>query len=262
MRGPERVPVPAHVARQPGAQLEVRDAERPVEPDGRHLGHRQAGPARLGHELETDLEALVALDTDFSHERRRVRLERVRGVARADAGEVVQAQPGQAREQALQRRAAHLLPTARETASGGDHHTPLDQAGQLVDLHRVVAAVGHRHHRHRCGRVVEAIVDGVGRAATVGVQRRSDSRIARRVRVEERHGRVVPAVEHDEHFARQVDGFEDAVETTDDVFALLVHRDHHRHARRARFGRARHTRTPPPRTFHTSITGVSVTISR
>ena len=43
----------------------MRYAESTVEPDGRHLGHGEAQAAGLGHELEPDFEALVAVDADF-----------------------------------------------------------------------------------------------------------------------------------------------------------------------------------------------------
>ena len=79
----------------------------------------------------------------------RVRLEAVGGVPGADPGEPVQRPPGQPGQQALQPRAADLLAAGHVARRGRHHHAPLDQPGQVVDLARVVAAVGHGHHRHR-----------------------------------------------------------------------------------------------------------------
>ena len=67
-RGPNANAVPAQVSGHPFGQLEVRHPKCPVEPDGRHLGHRQPQPPGLGHQLEPYLEALVAVDADFLNE--------------------------------------------------------------------------------------------------------------------------------------------------------------------------------------------------
>ena len=43
-------------------------------------------------------------------------------------------------------RRADLLAALHVAARGRDDHAPLDEPGELVDLGRVVGAVGHRDH--------------------------------------------------------------------------------------------------------------------
>ena len=64
-------------------------------------------------------------------------------------------------EQALHQRAAHLLAAGAVAGRGSHDHAALDQAGEVVDLARVVAAVRHRHHDRAVLRVVDAVADRV-----------------------------------------------------------------------------------------------------
>ena len=58
--------VPVEVAwAATAAILKFDDAGLPVEPDRRDLGDRQPQPARLGDQLDADLEAVVGLDADL-----------------------------------------------------------------------------------------------------------------------------------------------------------------------------------------------------
>src|SRR5437588_11949031 len=61
--------------------------------------------------------------------------------------------------------------------------------------------------------------------------------------------RVVERVVHDEDLERQVDRRAQAIEARDDAVALVVYGDDDRDARC-------HTRSPLPRRFHMSTTGV------
>ena len=90
----------------------------------------------------------------------------------------VQAAPRPARQHPLEPRPADLLPAGHVAGRGGDHHAAVDQPGQVVDLARVVAAVGHRHHRDRRPRGVDAEPDRVGRPAPVRVEHRAHPRVA------------------------------------------------------------------------------------
>src|SRR5438045_1850406 len=54
--------IPMDVSGQPRPQLEVGDTQRAVEPDRGDLGHRKPGTTGLGHQIDADLETLVALD--------------------------------------------------------------------------------------------------------------------------------------------------------------------------------------------------------
>ena len=69
----------------------------------------QPRAARLGGQLQADLEAVARLDADVADELGVVGLERVRRVPGADAGEQVQRPAGHAGEHALEARAADLL---------------------------------------------------------------------------------------------------------------------------------------------------------
>ena len=119
--------------------------------------------AGLGDHLEPHLEAGVGLDADLLDEGAVVGLERVGGVAGADPGDVEERQPGEPRHQRLQERAAHLLAALHVARRGGDHHAPLDQVGEVVDLLGVVAAVGHGHDDDLGRGVVDAVAQRAGR---------------------------------------------------------------------------------------------------
>ena len=72
------------------------------------------------------------------------------------------------RQHPLEPRPADLLAAGHVTRRRRDHHTAVDQPGQVVDLPRIVTTVGHRHHRHRSPRRVDAEPDRVRRTTTVG----------------------------------------------------------------------------------------------
>ena len=96
------------------ATLKFDTPGRPVEPDRRDLGDRQAEPPGLGDQLDADLEAGVGRRCRPARTNvGRVGLERVGGVAGADAGEPAAATgPASRGQQALEQRAADLLAAA------------------------------------------------------------------------------------------------------------------------------------------------------
>ena len=150
----ECVEVPVEVAGQPLPHLEVRLALRAFEPDRRDLADRPPVAAGLGDELDRELEAGVGLDADLLHERAVVGLERARRVVRPDPGEPAEREPGPARERRLQRTARRSA--GRPACSGSPRPRPRPRSiepGELVDLGRVVGAVGHRDDHDRRRRV-------------------------------------------------------------------------------------------------------------
>ena len=174
----EREEVPAQVAGQEPADVEPRLAELPVQPDRRDLGDRAAQPGRLRGQLDPDLEAGPRLDAHLPHEVGVVGLEAVGRVAGADPGESVQAAAGPPGGDPLEARPADLLAAGHVAGRGGDHHAAVDQPGQVVDLPRVVAAVGHRDHGDRRPGRVDAEPDRVGRAGPVRVEHGPHPRVA------------------------------------------------------------------------------------
>ena len=58
-------------------------------------------------------------------------------------------------------RTSPFLPPGHVAGGRGHHHAPLDEPRELVDLTRVVTAVGHRDHDDRRLRLVDAVADGV-----------------------------------------------------------------------------------------------------
>src|SRR6476660_8826337 len=81
----EGEPPPAEVLGQPLSDLEGGNAGLPVQPDRRDLGDRQPHPARLGGQLQTDLEAVPAVNAHLLDPLAVVGLERVGGVAGSDS---------------------------------------------------------------------------------------------------------------------------------------------------------------------------------
>src|SRR5215216_6277422 len=77
--------IPAHVSGDPPNDLEIRCTVGAFEPDRRNLGDWPSQPPGLCDELDPDLEPGVRLDPDLAYELRRIRLERVRGVAGTNA---------------------------------------------------------------------------------------------------------------------------------------------------------------------------------
>ncbi len=132
------------------------------EPDGGELGHRQASTPGLGHQLDADLEPGRRGDPHRPDEVHVIGLERVGGVAGAHVGQGPQRQSRHAGEQALEKRPAHLLAPPRIPRGGGYDDPSFDQADQLVDLLRIVTAVGHGDHDHVRLGPVGSVPDGPG----------------------------------------------------------------------------------------------------
>ena len=151
-------------------------------------------------------------------------------------------------------RTADLLTAVHVAGRGRDDDAPLDEARELVDLLRVVAAVGHRDDDDVGGGVLDAEADRERRAATVGVSVGTSA--ARRRAYFSRYGRVVSSGES--YTTRishgSVIASNEPVEARDDRVALVVDGDDDRDA-------GRHTRSPLPSRFHTSTTGTSASRS-
>ena len=103
------------------------------------------------------------------------------------------------RDTALEPWAANLLPSAHVPRRACDHDPALDETGQLIDLHRVVTAVRHRHHHDIGSRVVDAVAERLRRALSEGVVQMASGGAPVRVRTEEGNGGVGRQVVYHQH---------------------------------------------------------------
>ena len=215
-RGAEREAVPAEVRRQPRGDLEVRRARaaRSSQIVGISATGRRSRRALATSSMPISKPASDSMPTSRTNVGR-VGLERVRRVAGADPGEPAAAiSPAEPREQALEQRAADLLAAGHVAGRGRDDDAALDEAGEVVDLLGVVAAVGHRDDDDGRRGVVDAEADRVGRARPVRVEQAAQP-AARAAAYSLRRPaavRVGGVVEDDEDLARQRDRVEEPVE--------------------------------------------------
>ena len=167
--------------------LEVRLALRALEPDRRDLRDRPPVAARLGDELDRELEAGVGLDADLLDERTVVRLERAGRVVRADPREPAEREAGPAaRTVDFSERRVDLL---RRPACSGSRPRRPRPARRGARARRPGSGRRSRRpsspRRRRRGRVLDAEADRKRRARarsvfSVGTTRGSSRRTSRR----------------------------------------------------------------------------------
>ena len=149
-----------------------------------------------------------------------------------------------------------------------DDNPALDEPGELVDLPRVITAVGHRDDNDRRLCDVNAVANRISRSATEVVDDRTNCRLRSCVvGLDDRNRRVLGKVDDDEDFADQRDCLEQPVEHRHDVRTLVVGRDHDRNPGRADHPRlgcpglgGRHGQPSRPMMFQTSAIGLTVTM--
>ena len=163
----------------------------------------------------------------------------------------VQGDTGEARDAPLHPWAAHLLAAAHVPRCARHHNASLDEARELIDLHRIVTAIGHGHHDNVRGGLRDTEPQCVCRPASERVEHGPQTLFALDVRLEKRDCRVIDGVVHDQHLCGQRDGLEDAIEKGNHRRTLVVRGDHDADA-------WLHTRTPLPRRLVMSTTGVTV----
>ena len=117
-------------------------------------------------------------------------------------------------------------PPLRVAGGGRDDDTSFDQAGQLVDLLGVVAAVGHRHDHDVGHRRVKTGPDRPRRPWTVAVEDQANTVILFGVLLDPGDRRVFSRVADDQDLAREDDGLTDPAERTDYGLALVTGGDH------------------------------------
>ena len=170
--------VPAQVLRDPLAAAGSWTARGAVEPDRGHLGDGPARAARLRGQLEADLEAVARLDRHVADELGVVRLERVRRVAGADAGEQVQRPAGHPREEPLEARPADLLSAGHVARLPAATTTPRSTSSVSSSIWRgsslpsaiVTTTVG-------AAAASNPVADRLRRPAAVGVHHAPDARV-------------------------------------------------------------------------------------
>src|SRR4029077_14176758 len=151
----------------------------------------------------------------------------------------------------LDPRPPHLLTASHVPRRAGHDDAALDEAGELIDLHRIVTAVCHGDDADVGSPLCDTEAQCVCRAAPKGIEHRPQALLSLRVGCKVWNGRVAVCVIHDQHFRGQRDRLEDAVEKGDDRGTLVVCGDDHADA-------WLHTLTPLPSRLVMSTTGFAV----
>ena len=158
------------ISRYPRLHLEVGCAICAIEPDGGELGHGKTETAGFGHELDAELEACIGVDADAFTNAREYALNELVASCVPTCAIRFSDTPGKTRDASLHPRATHLLTAAHVARGAGDHNAALDQARELIDLHRIVTAVGHGHDDDIRSGLRDAEAQCVRRTAPEGVE--------------------------------------------------------------------------------------------
>ncbi len=158
--------VPAQIMGHPCPQTETRLSRRAVAPGGRRLGHAPAAPVGLERQFQRQREARLPFDRDLFDDATAVGAEIIGSVVDRQTRTNVQRHAGQARQGALQPRAA-FLPAAAHVARPRRHIGPVaHQPAQRRYVTRLVGTVGHHHHDHVAAAGLEPRLQRIENAAS------------------------------------------------------------------------------------------------